>query len=343
MGTTPNYTNVPVVGSAVLNLGDVSRIAPVNVVTIFPSSTNGGSCERIVLTPLGTLTASVIGLFRYDGTTFHEYGSEITIPALTAANGTANPGITLEAYDNPNLFPIALPALWSLRATINDTQIGQEMSISSIAQSQTLAGAGPVSLNGSNVVAASATAIATAAAPVANAPMTLTSGPYVMTNPALLTLTSGSNVSTVSYQVTGRTAAGAIVSEAMTGPNANTVYSVNVYKAILSIVPTTSNAGTVSAGYSTVAGTAVLPLPTKIMISSGGNISAVNFTITGTNSSGTVQTEVLSGPNVNEVQSANSYTSVLTIAASAAVSTAVLVGNPPILSGISIQGEGGTY
>jgi hypothetical protein len=343
MASNPNYASTPTVGAATLSLGDSSRTAPVSAGTIFPSSTLGGQVERIVITPLGSLTATVLRLFRFDGSAYHQYGDEIPISSLNAANGTANLSIKLEAVDNPNVFPIAIPANWSLRATLNDTQIAQEMSINSIALSQTTAGAALLNLNGTNVTAGSTTAVAAAAAPTANTPMTLTSVPYVMANPVLLTLTSASNVSTVSYKVVGRNAQGALISETIVGPNANTVYSVNAYKAILSITPTASNAGTVSAGYSTVAGVSVLPLPSPIMLSSGANLSAVNFTITGLNSAGVLQTEVLAGPNIGQVQSTNTYASVLTIATNAAVASGVLVGNPPILSGVSIQAEGGSY
>lgn len=343
MATSPNYASTPTVGAAQLSIGDSSRVSPVNAATIFPANANGGQVERIVLTPLGTLTATVLRLFRYDGAAYHQYGDEIAFTAVNASNSQANQSIKLEAVDNPNLFPIAIPANWSLRATINDTQIAQEMSINSIAQVQTTAGAALLSLNGTNVTAASTTAIAAAAAPTANTPMTLTSTPYAMAAPVLLSLTSASNVSTVSYKIIGRNAQGVLISETLVGPNANTVYSVNAYKAVLSITPSASNAGTVSAGYSTVAGTSVLPLPSPVILSSGANLSAVNFTITGTTTAGLVQTEVLAGPNGGYVQSANTYASILTIATSSAVASNISVGIPAILSGISIQAEGGAY
>jgi hypothetical protein len=69
----------------------------------------------------------------------------------------------------------------------------------------------------------------------------------------------------------------------------------------------------------------------------------VNFTIKGTTSQGLMQTEVLAGPNVGVVQSVNSYATVTTITANAAVGTAVLVGNNPVLGGIKVQGEGGGF
>lgn len=344
MATVPNYASTPTVGAASLQIGDTSRSSPASAVTIFPSSTNGGQVERIVLTPQGNITSSVVRLFRFDGTNYHLYGDEIQLSSLSVSSGMANLSTKLEAVDNPNMFPIAIPANWSLRATINDTQLAQEMSINSVALSQTTSGTALINLNGANVTAASTTAIAAVAATTANTPMTLTSAPYVMTNPALLSLTSASNVSAVSFKIIGRNAQGAMVTETLTGPNAATVYSVNAYKAILEIIPLSTTASTVSAGVSAVAtGPGIFLLPSPIILTSGANLSAINFTLTGMSSAGMVQSEVLAGPNAGATQSVNSYAAIFSVAPSGAVASALTVGTPAILSGVSIQAEGGTY
>jgi hypothetical protein len=64
----------------------------------------------------------------------------------------------------------------------------------------------------------------------------------------------------------------------------------------------------------------------QITITSGGNDSAVNFTITGTDYRGTVVSEVLAGPNANTVTSVNSYATITSITTSGAVASAVTVG-----------------
>ena len=87
---------------------------------------------------------------------------------------------------------------------------------------------------------------------------------------------------------------------------------------------------------------AILTLPSKIMLTSGANLSAVNLTIVGTAPNGTKLTEILAGLNVGEVLSVNTYASILSIAASAAVAEH-LVGNPPILSGIKVHAIGGNF
>jgi len=122
MATTINYASTPVVGGGVLTTGDTSRTAPTTTTTIF-TSTNGGQVERITITPVATTVSSVIRIFRYDGTNYHLY-TEVPVVAQTVTTGAAVVPQTLEAVDNPNLFPILIPAGWSLRATVNDAQTG---------------------------------------------------------------------------------------------------------------------------------------------------------------------------------------------------------------------------
>jgi len=124
MSASPNYASTPTVGAALLTTADTSRTAPTSGGSaVFSPGASGGLCERVVIMPLATVTATVLRLFRYDGTTAHLY-AEVTMPALIVAAGTKVPGTVLSAVSNPELFPIAIPANWSLRATINDVQTG---------------------------------------------------------------------------------------------------------------------------------------------------------------------------------------------------------------------------
>lgn len=63
-----------------------------------------------------------------------------------------------------------------------------------------------------------------------------------------------------------------------------------------------------------------------VTLTSTGNISAVNFTITGTDIRGAALVEVLAGPNNNTVASTANFYSVTSIAAGAAVATATSAG-----------------
>lgn len=72
-------------------------------------------------------------------------------------------------------------------------------------------------------------------------------------------------------------------------------------------------------------GVATMAAQQLIGLTSTGNLSAINFTITGTNDAGQSVTEVLAGPNNATVNSVNNYLTVTKIAASSAVGTAMTV------------------
>jgi hypothetical protein len=72
-------------------------------------------------------------------------------------------------------------------------------------------------------------------------------------------------------------------------------------------------------------GVATLAAQQIIGITSAGNDSAVNFTITGTDDQGRVISQTIAGPNANTVQTTLNYRTVTQIAVSAAVASAVTV------------------
>ena len=76
--------------------------------------------------------------------------------------------------------------------------------------------------------------------------------------------------------------------------------------------------GTLAAG-----GVATLDTQRTVGLTSAGNLSAVNFTLTGTDQQGRVISEVLAGPNANTVSSVLNYKTITSIAVSAAVGTNV--------------------
>lgn len=89
--------------------------------------------------------------------------------------------------------------------------------------------------------------------------------------------------------------------------------------------PLTLNGALVIAGVATLSGPNALQA--QLTLASGGNDSAVNFVITGTDYRGSVVTETLAGPSGNTVTSVNSYATVTSIVASAAVGQAITAGN----------------
>lgn len=113
--------------------------------------------------------------------------------------------------------------------------------------------------------AASAAGVAAAQAPNANVPLTLTTSPFVfggdLNNPTLVTsagangvpqeiqITSAGNVATVKFTVIGRDRYDNLISEVITGVNANTVKSIGVYAVVTSITPDSTSATTVTVGF----------------------------------------------------------------------------------------------
>lgn len=89
---------------------------------------------------------------------------------------------------------------------------------------------------------------------------------------------------------------------------------------------TTAGAGNLVINGSLAAGgVATLAAQQIIGITSAGNDSAVNFTVTGTDDQGRVISQTIAGPNANTVQTTLNYRTVTQIAVSAAVASAVTV------------------
>lgn len=123
MSASQNFMSVLTVGAATLTTGDNSRTAPTVTGTIFAPA-SGGLCERIVIEPLATTVASVVRIFRKDGSGGLHLYTEVALPQQTISAGGAVIPQTLQAVDFPQLFPITVPSGWSIVATVNDTQTG---------------------------------------------------------------------------------------------------------------------------------------------------------------------------------------------------------------------------
>jgi hypothetical protein len=128
MAATPNFASTPTVSGALLTTAITgTRAAPgSNTATVFsPSGSIGAEIERIVIQPVATTVSGSVLLWRYNtATSGYFLYNEVQLPIQTASTGQALPGQTLEAVDNPNLFPIALPAGWALVAGLSITQTG---------------------------------------------------------------------------------------------------------------------------------------------------------------------------------------------------------------------------
>jgi len=119
------------------------------------------------------------------------------------------------------------------------------------------------------------------------------------------------------------------VTETITGPNASTVSSANLYSIIVSITASAGTAGNISVGNY---GTCALDTARRVLITSAGNDSGITFTIAGTDVNGLPISEVVTGPNATTAQSALDYATVTSIKPSAAVATTVIVGTNGVAS-----------
>ncbi len=97
--------------------------------------------------------------------------------------------------------------------------------------------------------------------------------------------------------------------------------------ASVAALQTTAGAAALTLTASTVALSGPNAPQVQVTLTSGGNDSAINFTILGTDYRGQVVSEVLAGPNTNTVTSVNSYATITSITTSGAVGTNVSAGN----------------
>ena len=94
---------------------------------------------------------------------------------------------------------------------------------------------------------------------------------------------------------------------------------------------TLGGAGTLTLnGALVVSGVAQLGVQRVVGVASTGNLSAVTFTVYGTNGAGVTISESIAGPNNNTVSTALNFLTVTQVAASAAVGTNVTVGTTSV-------------
>jgi hypothetical protein len=352
-GLTVSSVSVSTVTATVTTVGNhglstnmvvyTSGFVPIEYNGIFTVTSTPSSTSFTFVMPVApTIPPSVIGTYTY----------AIASPALSllrevAITQIASPSATtpvwngnLNTNSNPDIFPIVLPPGYSLRASMNDIQIVAQANPVSICASQSVASSNYAVINGSLAVAASTAAIGALQTLGGAGYMSLTATPYTLTNYAQVTLTSAGNISAVNFTIIGTDATGALLTETIAGPNNTTVYFANIYVSVLQVYANGAVGTNTSIGYSAVA---PLAIPSKILLTSSANLSAVTFTIKGTLSNGTVQFESLLGPAIaTSVQSANTYRSITSIFANA-LANPLLVGAPMITTPVKVTPRGGAF
>ena len=124
-------------------------------------------------------------------------------------------------------------------------------------------------------------------------------GTVTNSTPQKVTITSGGNDSGMQYRVIGTKADGSAQTELVTGSNAGTATSSYEFKTITSITAVGTPAGTVTAGLEGK-GTITNNFPQKVTITSGGNDSAINFRVIGTNADGSARNEIVAGASAGQ-------------------------------------------
>lgn len=88
-----------------------------------------------------------------------------------------------------------------------------------------------------------------------------------------ITLNSAANISGINFLITGYQN-GVFISETLTGPNANTVTSVNCFDTVTQIIPTGTTGSTVQVGVASVGYFPMILLNTALV-----NTSSINYTL----------------------------------------------------------------
>lgn len=116
-------------------------------------------------------------------------------------------------------------------------------------------------------------------------------------------------------------------SETITGSNASRTATTKIFGQVNSVVLSAGSAGTISVGTN---GTAVNLQPRKIVLTSSGIDTGVNFTITGTDVNNAPQSEVLAGASATAATSVLVYKTVSSITASGATAGTLIVGTSAV-------------
>jgi len=204
------------------------------------------------------------------------------------------------------------------------------------AQSQVAAGAQHLVLNGdlaANTFDADGVCLSQAAAlgdlTLNGARVSSVSGAPVAYLPSLsrVYITSTGDDSGVTFTVYGTlfSPSGPVsVVEVVTGSNSSVASTTKQYQTVTRIAASGASAGTVTVGY--YDGLATMDMQRRIIITSSGDDTGITFTLTGTDGTGAVITEVLTGANAGAATSALSYKTLTSVLTSGAAAGTVTVG-----------------
>jgi hypothetical protein len=118
--------------------------------------------------------------------------------------------------------------------------------------------------------------------------------------------------------------------ETVTGANASVVQTNSKFFTVTRVAISGASAAAVTVGRGSTKAT--LDNPRQIAIDSDGDDTLINFTVTGTDANGYVQSEVIAGENADAAVSVLSYKTITSVVTSGAVATTVTVGTDDVAS-----------
>lgn len=155
---------------------------------------------------------------------------------------------------------------------------------------------------------------------------------YGVAAPRRISFASSNNNSALTFTIKGMDGSGVKVTETLTGPNAASVYTTNLFSRVdLIYSDGTTDALTVgdNAGYVDFS-----KLARQVNITSDGNSTAITYTVAGLDVYGNVQTEDITGPSSSTTNGTKFFSFVSSIKASASDSNSVSAG---VVAGIRIM------
>lgn len=191
----------------------------------------------------------------------------------------------------------------------------------SICASQTPGGAGALTINGALATTAGVAGAGGSAGAVSSL--------VRFSVPTRVYITCAGNNSGRTFTVTGTLQGvgtfgpGVVVSETVTGANANTVATTALFSTVTSVAISGASTGAVTVGHS---GTATMDTGRRVILTSSADDTGITFTVSGTDWVGNLISEVVTGVNNAAASSVLDYYTVTSVLTSGATTGTVQVG-----------------
>jgi VCBS repeat-containing protein len=327
MTTTAQYASNPYVGGCTLTAGDSSRTAPVAYGVAAMAGVTGARIDNLDIAALGpTPTASQLRLFLAPGNVGATIsGISYVSSTVTVTTTTSHGMVTGTIINMSGCYPVEYNGIFSITVTgaatftytaspsINPTTLGTYSYSKASPTLQLLR----------------ETSITSVAAPGSSTPVFETNL-NTNSNPDIfpIILPPGWNIR-ASMQDTQ-----VAVAANINGICLSQTIGSNSYGVLNGALATAANTAAVAAlqttggaGYLTLTSSPYSMLnPAMVTLTSTGNISAVNFTIIGTDTTGATITETIAGPNNSTVYFTKVYSTVLSVYVNGVVGTNTSVG-----------------